>query len=466
MRHEDFGHPDTEQTLTSLTGNAADLGHELVEVSAFLTRLDAECQGQSSALGDVARQNDMLGQSADQMIKAVQRMQQDSDAALDKVRASTSFIAENGQASRIIAEWVNGIHADGETVRQMLQAIQFSNSSISDIASQVSILAVNAKIEAARAGQAGKGFSIVADSVNELSQKTADAASSVSETVTRLVEWLNGLQSGAARNANNAAQILDRATQTDQALGSIEAGVASLGRDAHALSDDAERAKQAVDGLAPVMSGMDQFVRAATDGIQVTSVRCTKLVDVSEEILQHSVALGGDGADSPMIALVQDLAGQIAQTFETALSSGRISLTQLFDATYRPIPGSDPQQVLTGFTQLTDTVLPPIQEPVLTQSSQIVFCAAVDRNGYLPTHNLKFAQPPSDDPVWNAANCRNRRIFDDRVGLKAGRNEKPFLLQVYQRDMGGGNLVMMKDLSAPIRVSGRHWGGLRLAYKF
>ncbi len=57
-------------------------------------------------------------------------------------------------------------------------------------------------------------------------------------------------------------------------------------------------------------------------------------------------------------------------------------------------------------------------------------------------------------------------MFDDRVGLKAGRNTQPFLLQVYRRDMGGGKFVMMKDLSAPIIVDGSHWGGLRVAYTF
>jgi methyl-accepting chemotaxis protein len=93
---------------------------------------------------------------------------------------------------------------------------------------------------------------------------------------------------------------------------------------------------------------------------------------------------------------------------------------------------------MTRFVTLTDRLLPPIQEPVLDLDPRIVFCAAVDRNGYLPTHNRKFSQPQSADPVWNAANCRNRRIFDDRVGLKAGRSTAPFLLQVYRRDMGGG----------------------------
>jgi methyl-accepting chemotaxis protein len=178
------------------------------------------------------------------------------------------------------------------------------------------------------------------------------------------------------------------------------------------------------------------------------------------------VALGGSGEDGRMITWVQDLAGQVMQAFETAIQDRALTLEQMFDTQYNPVPGSAPEQVTTAFTTLTDAILPPIQEPVLDMDPRIVFCAAVDRNGYLPTHNLKFSQPLSDDPVWNAGNCRNRRIFDDRVGLKSGRNQKPFLLQVYRRDMGGGAFVMMKDLSAPITVQGRHWGGLRLAYKF
>ena len=102
---------------------------------------------------------------------------------------------------------------------------------------------------------------------------------------------------------------------------------------------------------------------------------------------------------------------------------------------------------------------------MIAKNSRIVFCVALDANGYLPTHNRQFSQPQGPDPLWNAANCRNRRIFNDRVGLAAGRNTNPFLLQTYRRDMGGGKFVLMKDVSAPITVRGRHWGGLRLAYK-
>lgn len=139
-------------------------------------------------------------------------------------------------------------------------------------------------------------------------------------------------------------------------------------------------------------------------------------------------------------------------------------MSALFDERYRPVAGTDPQQVLTAFTEFTDRVMPPIQEAFLEVDPRVVFCAAVDRNGYLPTHNHKYSRPQSDDPVWNAANCRNRRIFDDRTGLAAGRNTKSFLLQTYRRDMGGGQYQLMKDLSSPVFVKGRHWGGLRVGF--
>src|SRR5262249_47952632 len=54
-----------------------------------------------------------------------------------------------------------------------------------------------------------------------------------------------------------------------------------------------------------------------------------------------------------------------------------------------------------------------------------------------------------------------RRIFDDRAGLAAARNVRPYLIQIYARDMGNGVTVVMREIDAPIRVFGKHWGGFR-----
>jgi methyl-accepting chemotaxis protein len=157
-------------------------------------------------------------------------------------------------------------------------------------------------------------------------------------------------------------------------------------------------------------------------------------------------------------------ANRIARLFEDAVAQRQISLDDLFDNNYVPIPGTDPLQHRTRFLPFTETVLPGIQEPLLASDKRMVFCAAVDRNGYLPVHNKIYSKPQrSGDVLWNTANSRNRRIFDDRAGLSAGRVVRPYIIQNYPRDMGD-RVVMMWEIGAPIRVFGKQWGGFRTAY--
>jgi methyl-accepting chemotaxis protein len=157
-------------------------------------------------------------------------------------------------------------------------------------------------------------------------------------------------------------------------------------------------------------------------------------------------------------------ANNIARLFEEAVTQRRISIDDLFDNDYIRIPDTAPTQYTTRFLKLTEELLPAIQEPLLASDKRMVFCAAVDRNGYLPVHNTLYSKPQRrGELVWNTANSRNRRIFDDRAGLSAGRVVRPYLIQNYPRDMGD-RVVMMWEIGAPIRVFGKQWGGFRTAY--
>ena len=168
--------------------------------------------------------------------------------------------------------------------------------------------------------------------------------------------------------------------------------------------------------------------------------------------------------DTRFIEAAQQAAARLSQALERAVARDEISLEDLFDDCYVPIPGTDPQQFMTRFTAFTDRVFPGILDPMLDFEERPAFCTCTDRNGYLPTHNRKFSQPQRSDPVWNAANCRNRRIYKDRAALAAVSHTKQFILQTYRRDMGHGNFMLMKDVSVRIFVSGRYWGVLRIGY--
>jgi methyl-accepting chemotaxis protein len=170
--------------------------------------------------------------------------------------------------------------------------------------------------------------------------------------------------------------------------------------------------------------------------------------------------------NTEFVTRAMEAGAALTQIFENAITSGAISIEDMFDTNYVEIPGTNPLQHRTKILDWADRALPDFQEAFLAKDSRMVFCAMIDRNGYLPVHNKIYSHPQRPgDVTWNTAHSRNRRIFNDKAGLAAGQNTRSYLIQSYARDMGNGQTIMMREIDVPIRVQGRHWGGFRTAYK-
>ncbi|OKO70869.1 methyl-accepting chemotaxis protein [Bradyrhizobium sp. AS23.2] len=170
--------------------------------------------------------------------------------------------------------------------------------------------------------------------------------------------------------------------------------------------------------------------------------------------------------NTEFVTRAMEAGNALTRIFEQAVARGEVKIDDLFDTDYVEIAGTNPQQYRTRYLDWADRALPLFQEAFLAKDQRMVFCAMVDRNGFLPVHNKIYshAQRPGD-VAWNTANSRNRRIFNDPAGLAAAHNLRSYLVQSYARDMGNGNTVMMREIDVPISVQGRHWGGFRTAYK-
>ncbi len=180
----------------------------------------------------------------------------------------------------------------------------------------------------------------------------------------------------------------------------------------------------------------------------------------------HRTLEGFRVENKPLIERAQRFAAEIAEAIEQELAAHRLGLSTLFDTDYVAIAGTDPVQFRTQYLDRFDVVLPPILERTLALDPKMAFCLATDRNGYIPVHIKQVSQPQRPgDRAWNLAHCRNRRIFDDRAGLLAARLVRPYLVQSYHRDLGNGVRIPMKEIDAPLMIAGRHWGGVRTAYK-
>ena len=167
------------------------------------------------------------------------------------------------------------------------------------------------------------------------------------------------------------------------------------------------------------------------------------------------------GQEQEMLAIANDFARRCADAMEKWIATNQTTEQRLFSAMYYPIPKTDPPKFTTDWDALSDRDIQPIEEAVLGKSSALVFAVLVDRNGYLPTHDLRYSQPLTGNLANDLVNNRTKRIFNDRTGLAAARNKAPFLIQRYQRDTG----EIMADLSVPVLVRGKHWGAVRLGYR-
>jgi len=193
--------------------------------------------------------------------------------------------------------------------------------------------------------------------------------------------------------------------------------------------------------LAVLMIGL-----TATAALAITFSQTNAMEEMTLEKARVAAAIG---------------ARQYGDYFDNSIDGGQLTVADVFDRDYAEIKGYDfggKPKYHTRYDAFTDRGVLVFQDKFLDHKD-FLFAVGVDENGYLPTHNTKFQKPVSGDAAQDLAGNRTKRKFDDPVGIAAARNTEPSLVQVYQRDTG----ETMWDVSAPIFVKGKHWGGFRVA---
>jgi methyl-accepting chemotaxis protein len=455
----------SERLIDQLANKIGGLGVELADVAGNVQEVANRVSAQSERFGHLQKTAETMVSANHGIANASQAVQTATSAAVGEITQSRAAVDTAVKHIAELIEAVGRIESRLGAVGSALAQVAKVSGSIEAIAKQTNLLALNATIEAARAGAAGKGFAVVASEVKSLAEATRKATHLIGDTVRDLdgqVGNLIGESSDASVRAKSAGE---GAEQIQNIIVRVQEGFTSVGREIDGVAKAATSNLAHCDMVIAELGHLAEGVDLSSNDLKRADERVARLLEVSEEFIALIADSGVETSDAPLIRVVVDTAKRISESFEGAIARGEISVDQLMDEKHREIPGTNPKQYLTDYVEFTDKVLPQIQDPIQKSDPRVVFCVAWAKGGYLPTHNPNYRMPQGSDPVWNNANCRNRRLFNDRAVKKVAANTKPFLLQTYRRDMGGGNFVLMKDVSSPIFIRGRHWGAFRMGVR-
>lgn len=299
------------------------------QMNIAIEKVSRGAEEQAAAVGRAADVTSGLSSTIDQVTGNIQTVVQQSAAAEEAAMKGTQKVEDTLRGMQVIKERVG---ASAEKVQEMsTQSEKIGDivTAIEDIASQTNLLALNAAIEAARAGEAGKGFAVVADEVRKLAERTATSTReigdlvksiqrTVAETVSTMQEGTREVDLGVGI-ANEAGMALNDILSAAEAV-NIQAGEAA--KAAEEMSASANEMVAAVDSVSQVVEENNSATGQMSTGSADVMQAIENIASVSE---QNSAAVEEVSASAEeMTAQVQEVTASTHALAEMAESLSQV----------------------------------------------------------------------------------------------------------------------------------------------
>ena len=391
----------------------------------------------------------------DHVSRSTTQITASTDDNLRIARASLSEMQDIAGKINAVSDKVLQFNHTVDDLSQRSGSVKLIAVLIREIADQTNLLALNAAIEAARAGEAGRGFAVVADEVRKLAERVNTATVEIVGNINGMLELVAETSSeNEVINADvmHARAVVDRsAHQFEHMVGEFETTGAQLLQIAGAMSS-LSHTNASVHEKVSAINALSRQVAQQMDDSEQRTAQLTKATESVQELVSRFKT--GRGA----FDLAVEQARRFRDRVQEQLEYMAHSRADVFDRRYEPVPNTNPPKFRTSwgaeFAQRCQAIL----DDSLATTKDAVFAVAVNVDSYLSVHNTRFSRPLTGDYEQDLLGNRTCRKFERPPELRAARNTEPLLLQTYLRDTG----EILCDIAMPLSVGGRHWGNVRI----
>lgn len=441
--------------IDNIRDNAAFISVESVYIDKSIIESTNNFKKQFTILEATAQASEEMLQTNESITKSMFDI---SSAINSNVLKSKESYGELHNALEITNNLNSAVNQFVETVARLkngAEGIKALLKLINDISDQTNLLALNAAIEAARAGEAGRGFAVVAEEVGKLAEKVKDATKNISLTITNMDHNIDATVKDSEtihKNIEECNIAIDNSTKGFDFIiknfENTEDHIEHIAASAEELSNSSLEMKDKLTELSDMGKVNLVTVNNIEKAINDFAKKTENLLEIVTEFRTASGKLGD--VLEQMSNYKNKCEAILTKLFEDGIN--------IFDGHYKSIPGDFAvAKYRTTYDSILEKLVKPVYDEAVENINGAVFFLLVDKNGYAPTHNSKYCKhtgKKEQDILYS----RDKRIFNDKTGLKSAKNTKRWIFQTYERDTG----EILSEIAQPVFVKGKHWGAVRI----